>query len=49
MLILGFLGGPAVKSPPANQETWVQSLGHKEPWRKSSNRYQYSWPGKSHG
>ena len=31
---MGFLGGSAVKNPPAMQklqETWVQSLGGKDP------------------
>ena len=31
---MGFLGGSAVKNPPAMQETqemWVQSLGQKDP------------------
>ena len=28
--IMGFLGGPGVKNPPANAVTWVQSLGQED-------------------
>ena len=34
---MGFPGGPEVKNPPAVQETqdtWVQSLGRKDPLEK---------------
>ena len=30
-LSLGFQGGSVVKTPPAVQETWVQSLGWEDP------------------
>ena len=29
-----YLGAQTVKNPPAMQETWVQSLGGKIPWRR---------------
>ena len=31
---LGFPGGSVVKHPPGMQETWVQSLGQKDPLEK---------------
>ena len=31
---MGFCGGSAIKSPPAMQETWVQSLGWEDPLEK---------------
>ena len=31
---LGFLGGSALKSLPAMQETWIQSLGQEDPLEK---------------
>ena len=31
---MGFPGGSAVKNLPAMQETWVQSLGQKDPLEK---------------
>ena len=27
--------GQLVKNPPAMQETWVQSLGWEDPWRRA--------------
>ena len=39
-----------VKSLPATQETWVQSLGQEEsPGEENGNPLQYSWLEKSHG
>ena len=32
--LLGFPGGSMVKSPPAVQETWLQSLGREDPLEK---------------
>ena len=34
MYIMGFPGGSEVKNLPAKQETWVQSLGRKDPLEK---------------
>ena len=31
---MGFPGGSAVENPPLMQETWVQSLGGKDPLEK---------------
>ena len=33
--VVGFPAGSMVKNPPAKQETWVQSLGWKIPWRRN--------------
>ena len=33
-MVHGLLSGPAVKNPPAVLETWVQSLGRKDPLKK---------------
>ena len=38
-----------VKNPPAMQETWVQSLGWKDPWRKKWQPTPVFLPGKSYG
>jgi len=41
-----------VKNPPAvqeMQETWVQSLGLKDPWRRTGPPTPVFLPGKSHG
>ena len=38
-----------VKNPPAVQETWVQSLGWEDPWRRERLPTSVFWPGKSHG
>ena len=37
------------KNPPATQETWVQSLGGKIPWRRKWHPIPVFLPGKSHG
>ena len=45
----GFLGGSAVKNPPAMQETWVQSPGWEDsPGGGNGNPLHY-FSGKSHG
>ena len=38
-----------VKNPPAMWETWVQSLGWEEPWRRAWQLTPVFLPGKSHG
>ena len=38
-----------VKNPPAMQETWVQSLGWKIPWRRESLPTPVFWSGEFHG
>ena len=38
-----------VKNLPAMQETWVQSLGWEDPWRKEWQPTPVSLPGESHG
>ena len=30
----GFPGGSVIKSPPAKQESWVESLGQEDPMEK---------------
>ena len=50
--IRGFPGGSVVKNPPAKQEmqeTWVQSLGRKDPWKEGMATRFYSCLGKSYG
>ena len=37
-----------VKNPPAMQETWVQSLGWKIPWRREQLPTPIFWPGEFH-
>ena len=39
---LGLLGGSMVKNLPAVQETWVQSLCWKIPWKGNGNPLKYS-------
>ena len=40
---MGFPGGSVVKNVPAKQETWVQSLGRKDPLEKEKGTpLQYS-------
>ena len=36
------LVGQMVKNLPAMQETWVQFLGEKDPWRGNGSPLQYS-------
>ena len=38
-----------VNNPPAMQETWVQSLGGKIPWRRERLPTPVFWPGEFHG
>ena len=49
---MGLPGSSAVKKPPAVQEiqeTWVRSLGWKEPWSRKRQPAPVSLPGKSLG
>jgi len=39
---LGLAGGSVIKHPLPVQETWVQSLGREDPWRRKCNSLQYS-------
>ena len=45
----GLPSGSAVKKPPAVQETQVQSLGRKIPWRREWLPTPVFLPGESHG
>ena len=38
-----------VKNPPAVLETWVQSLGWEDPWRRERLPTPVLWPGEFHG
>ena len=38
-----------VKKPPAIQETWVRSLGQREPREKGKAAHVSIWPGEFHG
>ena len=38
-----------VKCLPTTQETWVQSLGQEDPWRRKWQPTAVFLPGKSHG
>ena len=38
-----------VKNLPVMQETWVQSLGQKDPWRKEWQPTVVFLPGEAHG
>ena len=38
-----------VKNPPAMRETWVQSLGREDPWRRAGQPTPVFLPGESHG
>ena len=38
-----------VKNLPAMQETWVRSLGWKDPLEKGMEPTPVFWPGESHG
>ena len=51
-MLLDFPGGSVVKNLPAmqeTQETWVQSLGREDPWRRHGNPLQYSCLENPHG
>ena len=38
-----------VKNPPAMPETWVQSPGWEDPWRREGLTTSVFWPGEFHG
>ena len=38
-----------IKNLPAMQETWVQSLGQEDPWRREWQAIPVFLPGKFHG
>ena len=38
-----------VNNSPAMQETWVQSLGCEDPWRRERLPTPVFWPGEFHG
>ena len=38
-----------VKNPPVMRETWVWSLGWKDPWRREQLPTPVFWPGEFHG
>ena len=46
---MGFPGGTVVKSLPAMQETWVQSLGQEDPLEEEMPTHSSILAGKSHG
>ena len=48
-LFEGFLGGSEVKPLPAMQETWVRSLGRKDPLERKWQPTLVFLPGESHG
>ena len=49
MCFLGFTGGSVVKNLPANQETWVQSLGEEDPLEKEMATHSSILAWESHG
>ena len=48
-ICLGFPGGSAVKNLLGIQDTWVQSLGGKIPWRREWLPTPVLLPGEFHG
>ena len=44
---MALLSGSVIKNLPAMQETWVQLLGRKIPWRKAEKLTPVFLPGKS--
>ena len=48
-MVLAFLVAQMVKTPPAVQETWVQSLGREDPLEKEWLPTPVFLPGTSHG
>ena len=48
-LIQDFPIAQMVKNLPARQETWVQSLGQEDPWRRKWQSTAVFLPGESHG
>jgi len=49
MICLASLVAQMVKNEPATQETWVQSLVRKIPWRRKWQATPIFLPGESHG
>ena len=47
--VWGFPGGSAVRNPLTMQETWVQSLVEKIPWRREWLPTPVLLPGEFHG
>ena len=47
--VLGFPSGSVVKNLPAMQETWVRSLGQKDPWSRAWQPIKLILPVESHG
>ena len=47
--MVGIPRSSVVKNPPANEETWVQSLGREDPQRREWQLNPAFLPGKSHG
>ena len=45
MIVLGFPGGLAGKESACMRETWVQSLGWEEPWRREELPTPVFWRG----
>ena len=45
---IGLPGGAVVKTPPANQEMWVRSLGWEDPMEKEMATHSSILPGKFH-
>ena len=39
----------SVKNPPTMWETWIQSLGWEDPWRRESQSTAVFWPREFHG
>ena len=46
---MGFPGVSVGKESPAMQETWVQSLGREDPWRREWQPTPVFLPGEFHG
>ena len=46
---LSFPGGSVVKSLPAEQKMWVQSMGQENPWRRKWQSTPVFLPRKPHG
>ena len=49
LLVWASLVAQLVKNPPVVRETWVQSLGWEDPWRREWLPTPVFWPGKFHG
>ena len=46
---MGFLVAQLVKNQPAMRETWVQSMGWEDPWRRERLPNPVLWPGEFDG